>query len=171
LEANIYFSCVDFVEDASDVGASTSDEEDKEDDLEGGALTFGLGIAGVATAFPIFPMIFSSDFSLLFSASGHARSASHPSKTPGFVSGFGSMLVGLGREVFRLLELRTGVEGIIVDATNVASAGMDVSDGSIAPTTEDRLRLAVVINCDPNREYRVQEKVALEPGKANGTLN
>jgi hypothetical protein len=176
LEANIYFSRVDFVEDASDVGASISDKSDKEeeddDDPEGGTLTFGLGIAGVATPFPIFPMIFSSsNFSLLFSASGDARSASRPSKTPGFVSGFGSMLAGLGREVFRLLELRTGVEGIIVDATNVASAGMDVSDGSIAPTTEDRLRLAIVINCDPNREYRVQEKVALEPGKANGTLN
>jgi hypothetical protein len=81
------------------------------------------------------------------------------------------MLAGLGREVFRLLELRTGVEGIIVDATNVASAGIDVSGGSIAPTTEDRLRLAIVINCDPNREHRMQEKVALEPGKASGTLN
>jgi hypothetical protein len=54
------FSCVDFVEDASDVGVSISDKEDKEDDLEGGALTFGLGIAGIATAFPIFPTIFSS---------------------------------------------------------------------------------------------------------------
>lgn len=172
MEANIYFSCVDFVEDASDVGASISDKEDKENDLEGGALTFGLGIAGIAIAFPIFPTIFSSSgFSLLFSASGDARSVSRPSKTPGFVSGFGSMLAGLGREVFRLLELWTGVEGIIVDATNVTSAGMDVSDGSIAPTTEDRLRLAIVINCDPNREYPVQEKVALEPGKANGTLN
>jgi hypothetical protein len=50
-----------------------------------------------------------------------------------------------------------------VNATNVASAGIDVSYGSIAPATEDRLRLAIVISCDPNREHRVQEKVALGP--------
>jgi hypothetical protein len=81
------------------------------------------------------------------------------------------MFAGLGCESFRPLELRTGVGGIIVDATNVASAGADVSDGSIAPTTDDRFRLAIVINCDPNAEYRVQEKSRGDPGKANGILN
>lgn len=75
------------------------------------------------------------------------------------------MFAGLGCEAFRLLELRTGAEGIIVDTTNVASTGIDVSDGSIAPATEDRLRLTIVVNCDPNREYRMQEKVALGPRK------
>ena len=54
------------------------------------------------------------------------------------------------------------MEGIIVDATNVASAGIDVSYGSIAPATEDRLRLAIVISCDPNKEHRVQEKSRIE---------
>src|SRR4051812_47428138 len=48
LEADILFAGVDFVEDASDGGSSISDESDK-DDPEGGALTFGLGNAGVAT--------------------------------------------------------------------------------------------------------------------------
>jgi len=81
------------------------------------------------------------------------------------------MFAGLGCESFRLLELRTGVGGIIVDATNVASAGIDVSDGSVALATEDRFRLAIVINCDPNAEYRVQEKSHWDPGKANGILN
>lgn len=69
--------------------------------------------------------------------------------------------------LFGLLELRTGVGGIIVDATNVASARTDVSDGSIALATEDRFRLAIVINCEPNAEYRVQEKSRGDPGKAN----
>ena len=78
------------------------------------------------------------------------------------------MFAGLGCEAFRLLELRTGGEGIVVDATSVASAGIDVSDGSIAPATEDRLHLAIVINSDPNREHHMQEKVALGP---NGILN
>jgi hypothetical protein len=171
LEANIYFSHVDFVEDASDVGASISDKEDKEDDLEGGALTFGLGIAGVATAFPIFPMIFSfSDFSLLFSASGDARASLVHPKLPDSYQDLDRCLRAWVAKFFNCSNCGQE-ECIIVDATNVASAGMDVSDGSIAPTTEDRLRLAIMINCDPNREYRVQEKVALEPGKANGTLN
>jgi hypothetical protein len=65
----------------------------------------------------------------------------------------------------------SGVGGIIVDATNVAPAGTDVSDGSITPTTEDRFRLAIVINCDPNAEYRVQEKSRWDPGKASGIPN
>jgi hypothetical protein len=81
------------------------------------------------------------------------------------------MFAGLGCESFRSLELRTGVGGIIVDSTNVASAGTDVSDGSIAPATEDRFRLVIVINCDPNAEHRVQEEVVLGPGKASGILN
>src|ERR1700722_7709156 len=69
-------------------GSSISDKEDKEDDPEGGALTFGLGVAGAATVLPSFPTIFSSsNFSLLFSASGDARSASRPFNTLGFVSG------------------------------------------------------------------------------------
>jgi hypothetical protein len=38
-----------------------------------------------------------------------------------------------------------------------------MSYGSIAPATEDCLRLAIVISCDPNKEHRVQEKVALGP--------
>ena len=80
------------------------------------------------------------------------------------------MFAGLGCESFRLLELWTGVGGIIIDATNVVSAGTDVSDGSIALATEDRFRLAIVINCDPNAEYRVQ-KSRWDPGKANGILN
>ena len=67
------------------------------------------------------------------------------------------MFAGLGCEAFRLLELRTGKEDIIIDETNVASAGTYVSDGSIEPATEDRLRLAIVINCDRNAKYRGQE--------------
>jgi hypothetical protein len=169
LEANIYFSRVDFVEDASDVGSSISDKSDKEDDPTGGALTFGLGIAGAATALPIFPTIFSSSsFSFAVLCVRQCTERLPSTKTLGFVSGFGSMFAGLGCEAFRLLELRTGGEGIVVDATSVASAGIDVSDGSIAPATEDRLHLAIVINSDPNREYRTQEKVALGP---NGILN
>ena len=50
-----------------------------------------------------------------------------------------------------------GVGGIIVDTTSVASAGTDVSYGSIALATEDHFRLAIVISCDPNAEYRVQK--------------
>src|SRR5271170_7252374 len=99
------------------------------------------------------------------------QSASRPSNTPGFVSGFGPMFAGLGCESFRLLELWTGVGGIIVDATNVASAGTDVSDGSIALATEDHFHLAIVINCDSNAEYCVQEKSRWDPGKASGILN
>ena len=63
------------------------------------------------------------------------------------------------------------MEGIIVDATNVASAGIDVSYGSIAPATEDCLRLAIVISCDTNKERRVQEKVALGPRRGHDRLH
>jgi hypothetical protein len=66
--------------------------------------------------------------------------------------GLGRCLQAWVANLFGLLEPRTGVGGIIVDATNVASARTDVSDGSIALATEDRFRLAIVINCEPSAE-------------------
>jgi hypothetical protein len=81
------------------------------------------------------------------------------------------MFAGLGLRIFSTaLNCGQEWEGIILDAINAASAGTDIGDGSIAPATEDRLHLAIVIYYDSNEEYRLQEKSRGNPGKANSIL-
>jgi hypothetical protein len=126
LEADIFFLRCRLVEDASDVGSPLSDESDKEYAHRRGALSFGLYCRRLVSLCPSFPPSFPLQTFLCYSP--HQAPPIHP-KTPAFVSGFRSTVCRLGLRTFSPVRTANKSGRHVIEA---ASAGIDVSDGSIA---------------------------------------